>query len=306
MKYTDYKLEDVKDSISHYSQLCNMLFNLTTTEEQKSILQEILYEGGYNGFALNSDITNKDNPMLEAQRRLAMGYLFARNPESFKILAAKNVNLFHGTRSVNLYTIAKYGLRSFSLLEDMGIKVTTGEKWSRINNRRGFISFTDILDIAQDYSTIESETDNKDMSFGIIVGTTVNDVYGAGKYTITSDVPEVGVNSTLPLESIKVIGVPSDKVEFVKRIINNDNIEVLAIDDVAEKFYYIDDFGNVDISLEKYNDLKNNIMKKNKSFNSQDLRNLSFERIMSNIKTNIEKMQRMLSGGKIEYDGRSR
>jgi hypothetical protein len=94
--------------------------------------------------------------MVEGQRRLSMAYLFVKNPSTFNTLAENKVNLFHGTNSTALPTILEYGLGSIDSSEKRGLDVQTGEQWSRINGKRSFVSLTDVLGIAEGYSTLKN------------------------------------------------------------------------------------------------------------------------------------------------------
>lgn len=280
MEYCDYKLEQIVDCYKEYQELCNLFFELAPNDLIKIKLQDILYKGGYNGFSISSKLLNMDNPFIELKRRVSLAYLLIKNPKTFDILVQNKVNLFHGTNANALFSILKYSLTSIKQAEKEGINILTGEKWSRLSKPRSFVSFTDILDIAEDYSSIYSEEKNDKLSFEVIIGTTAKDVISAGKCYVGSDVPEVGVNNSFPKESIRVICVPSDKVNFVKQLISNDEIKVVAIDGINEKFYYIDNC-SVAISYDKYEEIKNNIQvqKKQKKFSLNEIKDLMITRL---------------------------
>lgn len=189
----------------------------------------------------------------------------------------------------------------------MGIHVLTGEKWSRIGGKhRDFVSFTDVLDIAEGYSTIKPEANVNDLSFEVVIGTTVDDIFKVGSCVIPSDIPEVGVINKLPLANIKVIGVPSDKVDYVKKLVLNDEIKVFAIDGINDKFYWFDDFSwDIHIDYDLFDIYKNNLSKPNSSFTFklEEIRDVMYEWFMSK---GIGKLKNIIGGEKSNYDGRIR
>ena len=255
MKYSVYSYEQImKDP--NYQKICNMFLSLSKDEETTRKLQSILYYGGYLDYSVSSNIMSKNSPSVERQNRISAAYLIIRNPETFNVLVQNKINLFHGTNANALPSIMKYGICSVDESNNRGDKLTTGEEWSRIGGKRDFVSFTDVLDIAEGYSSINPNQKNKDLSFSVVFGTTVADIENTVKAKVNSDIPEVGIYGKLPKESIKVIMVPSDKVNFVKKILNDD-IQVVAIDDIEDRFYYIDDVGMISIDENRYNNLKN-------------------------------------------------
>lgn len=262
MVHSNYDLNSIK-GYPIFKQVSAMLFELVDTESQKEKLESILYEGGYKNYSLGSNICSKDNPYLEMRRRLAIAYLLVMNEKTFDKLVELNVNLFHGTNSQALEGILKNGLKSTEELQKSGVEIKTGEESTRTEYSRdlNFVSFTDILDIASNYSEVPEE-DRKKGIFNVIIGTSTDELEKQRTYTISSMLPEVGVNS-LPLDNIKMIGVPSDKVEYVKSIINNKDVTVLAVDGIDDRFYYIDDI-EASVFTNEFNKLKE---KKNNSNN---------------------------------------
>lgn len=301
-----YSTEQVIDSLKYYNELCNIFFELAPDNETKEKLYNILYHGRYKDFNINSELSSKDSPSIEGQRRISYAYLLLRNPNTFNIIAENKINIFHGTNANALPSILKYGLNSIKKSNENGINVTTGEKWSRIKGTRDFISFTDILDIAEDYSTLKAENGVENLSFEVVIGTTVEDVINSGKCIISSDIPEIGVKSNLPVESIKALFVPSDKVDFVKKISSSDTL-VLAADDISPKFYFIDDMGIIQIFPQQLEIFKSNLKnnKKSKQFENKEIENLMFKRLITNIKTGLENVRTILDGGRKEkHDGK--
>lgn len=286
MDYKDYSIEQIMDDCYNYQTICNLFMELVR-DADKSKLEEILYQGKYNNFKFNTKLSNVNNPFREAQRRIDMAYLFIKNPETFDILVNERVNLFHGTSAKALPSILKYGVTSGLKSENLGIEVSSGEVWSRIGGKqRNFVSFTDVLDVAYYYSAIGIE--NEDLSFEVMIGTTIDDAMKNGITRVFSDTPEVAIKNKLALDSIRVIGVPSERVEFVKKLIPNDSIKVVAIDSVINKFYYIDENSNsVDINYDEFNRVKESVSKpkKNVFFKLEDIRKMMIERILLRVKS---------------------
>ena len=256
MVYSDYELKDI-EKYPFFRKVGNMFFELVENDEQKEKLEGVLYEGGYNGYKLCSEVCSKNNSYLEMERRLAMGYLLVRNEDTFDELVSSNINLFHGTNSWALFGIIQNGLQSTEHLEASGIELKTGEESTRTKYARDldFVSLTDILDIAEEYSQVKEEDRNKGI-FNVLIGTSSDELSSLKKITVSSDISEVGVSS-LPLKSIRMIGVPSDKVDYVKKIVNNEKIKVLGVDGIEEKFYYMDNL-ETNIFMDDFNKLKEN------------------------------------------------
>lgn len=285
MKYTDFTLDQLNST--DYKKISNMFFELAKTKEEKEILESILYEGGYKDFGFSTHIGNRDNPQIEMQRRISMANLFVQNPKSFDILQKNNINIFHGTNANALPSILKYGVNSYDESLEKGIYVTTGETSTR-QQGRSFISFTDVLDVAEDYSTINSTKDDENLSFEVIIGTTKEEVKKIRTTIIRSDVPEIGINKNLPKESIKLLGVPSSKVNYVKKIVNQ-QIEVIAIDNIKNKFYYVDDMGTIYFDQNRYQQIKDQQKQEDKVFTLSELKELIRKRLFKKNQNEEEK-----------------
>lgn len=256
MQYSNYEFEQVSRS-KIFLELRDCFFELVQSDAMKEKLESILYEGGYKDYGLCSNICSKDDPDIELKRRVSMAYLLVRNEDTFDELVSKKVNLFHGTTSRGLESILEYGMNSVDELERQGIPIMSGEKWSMIGGKRDFISFTDVLDIADDYSTT-TEEEKENSVFNVIIGTTVEEISKKQRCIISSSTPEVGVLSNFPVDSIKVIGVPSDKVDYVKGLVGDSEIDVLAMDGIEERFYLLDDM-EMNVYYDEFNKLKDSI-----------------------------------------------
>ena len=102
---------------------------------------------------------------------------------------------------------------------------------------------------------------------------------------------EVGVRDNFPLDKIKVLLVPIDKFEFIKKLSSNTNIIVIGINNFSEKFYYVDDDSyQIYIDYNKYNEIKNNNCNKNRVFSCEEIENLISNRKLSSIRKALNKI----------------
>lgn len=208
----------------------------------------ILYEGGFDNFTVDGsfhmekEVLYKNNPLIESQKRLDMAYLLLTNPRMIETINKSNSYFFHGTNANALPHILKYGLSSVNHSAQNNIPITTGEEWSRINGKRAFTSLTDNLSLALHYSNIPPSNDSNNtlLNFGIVVGASFEDMSNISASSINSDMSEIGVIGNLPLEHIKFLAVPDDKVEFVKKIVGNKNIEVVSMN--IKDFFFVGNF----------------------------------------------------------------
>lgn len=205
-----------------------------------------------------------------------MAYLLATHPETFKIITENNINLFHGTRFDALPDILNYGMNSVDELSKKGLVASNGEKWSRTNGKRDFISFTDDLDTALGYASIQTMQDNKKSNdFGILIGISSDDIEQMKTCRVDSEISEIGIMNNVPLEYVKFIAVPKSKVEFVRKLVNNPQITVAPID-MNEKFYYIDDLDFINYDLTKIEELmKEKEHPETTTFNSESVKKLA-------------------------------
>lgn len=282
-----YSVDQEKDI---YYKICSIFLraiNDTKNDKNIKIMEEILYDGTYGNYTINTNLANKKNARLEMKKRAALAYVLATTPETFNIFANKNINLFHGTNITALPGILESGLKSFAELSKTGEIVITGEEWSRNYTKpRTFISLTDDCGIAVDYAINSSSTTQKDNSFGMIIGLSSDNVNKMRYRLIDSDIPEIGIKDTIPLEYIKVIAVPEEKVKFIQKLVHDKSITVVPID-LDDKFYYIDDLAFLidDTKAEEFIEkIHNNSQNKAHTFNLEDLKNLAQGRNISKIR----------------------
>ena len=269
-------------------------------------MEAILYEGGYDNFSVNTGLT-KNNQLIERKRRIGYAYLLATNPETFNLLTQNNINLFHGTNANALPNILKYGMQSVDELSSKGIDVSTGEEWSRIGKKRDFISFTDDIDTALDYASLSPSKSNlNEESFGILIGMSSNKLKQLQTCHISSDIPEIGVMGNIPLECISVIAVPENKVEFVRKLVNNPNIQVTPIS-IDEKFYYVDsEFGEISFDSEKAKQLSEKENKGKVQFHFKEIIDMSKTRKILDIRGIYEKIKEKIKNKGRENEEKSK
>ncbi len=276
-----YSLEQIKEQ-QGYDEILNCLTSLAKDEETKEKVTSIINTGKYGDFKFSCPSHNRDNPYLELRRRIGMAYILVRNPEAFDAIVEDKVNLFHGTTGNALFKIIKYGLNSLKASEEAGIEVETGERWSRIEGHpRSFVSFTDIIDVAELYSGKDGEGQD-DMSFPVLIGTNEEEAKKCGTLIVHSDVPEVGIKNKLEVDGIKLIGVPSSKVDFVKKAVGNLPIKVVGID-THDKIYNLgyDGCGRINITDDRFK------KKEEPLYDETSLKTMSFKRILERLKDSI-------------------
>ena len=232
--YSVYSREQIVDNM--YERICQIFLNAARSDEEKRRVFGILYDGGFDDFSVNglNERVNRNNPQLEARRRIAYADLFLSRPETFDLIRKNDIVVFHGTNSHALPSIIAHGLRSVNKLNEAGIEIKTGEKWSRIQGRRSFISFTNDFNIAGDYASIGT---SKGTAFPVVFGLSNDALKRQRTMSISSDVPEIGIRDGVNIEDIGFIGVPEDRVEYVRRIIGNDRIIVSAVNREEDRFY---------------------------------------------------------------------
>lgn len=171
-----------------------------------------------------------------------MAYLLLTNPKMIEVMQQTGASFFHGTNANALPSILKYGINSVDKSMEDNIELTTGEGWSRINGKRGFVSVTDCLSESLNYASINPNNENAKnsmMNFGIVIGISFQNMKGIRATSISSDIPEIGVIENLPLDHIKFLSVPKDKKEFVKKLIGEKDIEIVGMD-MEDVFYHLD------------------------------------------------------------------
>lgn len=248
-RYSNYLLKDIMTK--DYEKICIDMLSLVENNETREKMEKILYQGGFENYSVNANIDIiRNNPSIEAGKRIAVAYLLAINPETFEYFKKNNINLYHGTNARALKGILEDGISSIKRTEENGVKIITGEKWSVISgDTRDFISVTDDLNTATGYSRIGGIGDKKDkMNFGALLGMSSEDLKKLRSCSVSSDCPEMGIVNNIPIEYIKTIAVPKDKVKLVKKMVGDKPIEVLSYD--TDIPYYISFFDSYQINYD--------------------------------------------------------
>ena len=276
-----------------YKRICETFLSMVQDKEMRKSLKSLLYSGKCNDYRLKSKFDCIDYLRIEIRRRVAMASVFIRNPDVFSFFERNNINVFHGTNANALPTILKYGLNSEAVLAEKGIPILTGEEWSRGGGKRQFISFTDVLDVAEHYSGLPSDKGSQKMNFGVIIGVSESEFSKANIVDVYSNTPEIGVAEHFPLESISCICVPNDKVNFVSRIIGNTNITVLGMSDIENRPFRIDKTDNIEFLWEDYA----NIIADGVRFTASEIEEMVRSRSISRIRYLAEKIKDFFEKG---------
>lgn len=269
----------------------------------------ILYDGGYDNYAVSSDVTSHSNQFTEQSKRAGIAYAIATAPETFDEYKKNNIKFFHGTNSNALPGILKYGMRSGARLTKEGVEVITGEQSTRSRGQRNFISFTDDLDTAIGYAGIAPSKQQDGLeSFGVVIGISEDDIKNLRTRSVSSDdLVEIGIQDSIPLEYIKSISVPADKVEFVKKMSGNSSIPITSLDFDA-KFYSFYGYQIETYDQRFQEQLEGMETKKSeKVFTNKEVNGLAMGRMLSKIREmyNKVKEKNQNKGRDNEYDART-
>lgn len=248
----DYAYEDVKKWFNN--DVITSFYDFAQDDNMKNELNKILKEGKIGNNGLGARFLCKDNPRIEAQRRISMAYLLVNDRDTYEYLKENHINIFHGTNANALVGIAKYGLQSVDKIIESKREVRSGEAWSRIKGKRSFISVTDVFDIAWNYMQIDPK------SFSTIICTSDEKMVEDNIKTcpVSSDVSEIGIRDELPLGTIKCVLVPKDKVDYVKVLFSDTNIQVLGLSNIDTRYFWFDDFMGCQFNAGEYEKYKAN------------------------------------------------
>lgn len=132
-------------------------YEVAQDEDTKKELDKLLNEGKIRNNYLKTRFWRKDNPLIEAKRRISMAYLLINDKDTYNYIKENHITLFHGTNANVLPGIAKHGLYSVDKIREANAEVHSGETWSRIGGKRSFVSMTDVLEVACDYMQINNK-----------------------------------------------------------------------------------------------------------------------------------------------------
>lgn len=308
MGMNQFTIDQLMEYDKHYKETCNAFFNLTNDKDMLAKLKAILYDGFVGNYNLSSGICTNQTIGKEIERRISMAYLLINNPDTFNFFVENNINMFHGTNFSVLPSILKYGLRSLSSLKENDIPILSGEKRScgainfKMLNRPvygvyiiKYISFTDSINVAEEYSSLIKKGDDKNSSFDVIICTSSDELNGLETSWIPSDYPEIGVLESFPTERIKCICVPSDRVELVKKMLPDDKIAVLGVDHLDKKFFGVDsEVGDyVDFYLDKYMEYRKFMRNSGKRFSSDEVKELAESRLLSKMREFLSQLKQL-------------
>lgn len=257
IRLMDFAYEDVKKWFN--DDVITSFYDFAQDDNMKTELDKILKEGkmGNNGLSTRRlYFLYMDNPIIEAQRRISMAYLLVNDRDTYEYLKENHINIFHGTNANALVGIAKYGLQSVDKIIESKREVRSGETWSRIKGKRSFISVTDVLDIAWRYMQIDHK------SFSAIICTSDEKMVedNIKICPVVSDFPEIGIRDELPLETIKCVLVPKDKVDYVKVLFSDTDIQVLGLSNIDTRYFRF--FMGCQFNAEEYEKYKANRLEK--------------------------------------------
>ncbi len=253
-----------KKNIKH-KRLTECFIELAETGIQKDAIEQIMKNGEYNGFKLNSMLSNKNyDENIERKRRIDFAEMVLHDENLFFYLVNNGINVFHGTGIGALQTILSNGLMSSTQLNEEKIQLNTGEEKNseRIysilglqDKKRTFVSLTDYFDTATKYAHFDCEEEieyfkknygkdtRNDKDIPILICFNGNDIkqkYSESLINIKSDLCEIGITSSISPTDIKCIITSYDKIEYVKSIASQYEIDVLGYDDndKFEKRFY--------------------------------------------------------------------
>lgn len=305
-----YDLDDLFIKHPGYKRLYECFIELAETDIQKDAIEQIMKNGEYNGFKLNSMLSNeKYSKNAEIERRIAFAEMILHDENLFFYLVNNGLNVFHGTKIDALQTILSEGLFSSSELSKREIQLRTGEEQAMNTifggniEKRNFISLTDDFDTAVSYAGFpyEEQTEYAKKYYGkeltsdgdipIIICLNGNDIeqqHGESLVTVKSTCNEIGVNSSINPSDIKCIITSYDKIEYVKSLVSKYGIDVLGynhnnkfqkrlINDKIGKFYSILK-SNIEIDEQVFESCKEVIketLKKSKSNETMEVNSSS-------------------------------
>jgi len=285
--YTDFSDDSFESE--DYLKLCNTILEHARDEKTYRLAYEVLRNGGFEDYSVNeySEFMNRNNPHIEIKKRAGMAWLITSYKKTFDYIRKEKIGFFHGTNSAALPEILTKGLNSLNKITRDGGKISSGEEWSmqyRLNNNSdNFVSITDDINTAGDYSTLSPKGEAKNQPyFGVLIGINKEIFDKLKKRTIHSDVVEVGIVDGIPPELISFIGVPADKVDMVQKMVTNPNIKVMPVD-FKERYFFIDETGIIFINEEKSNQLLAGERQKEKTFGIDAFKKLAKTRTIGKL-----------------------
>ena len=245
-------MDDLFLNNKKFQKLFKCFLELAETEIQKDAIEQIMKNGEYNGFKLNSMLSNeKHNEKSEIKRRIAFVEIVLHDEELFLYLVNNELNVFHGTKMDALETILSKGLFSSYELSKSGIQLKTGEErivhetFGKSGEKRNFISLTDDFDTSALYAGFPYEEQSEyykryygkdlksDVDIPIIIcfkGRDIKQKYAESLIWVKSTCNEIAIDSSISPSDIKCIITSYDKIDYVKSIVSKYGIDVLGYD----------------------------------------------------------------------------
>ena len=268
--------------------------------ETKDVVHNLLYEGGHDGFSVNNRLIYPDNAFSESNRRLDFASMAINSPECFESIKKNGVNLFHGTNSNALADILKNGLYSEEKILTMGKNVSTGEGILG-RDSRDFVSLTDDMELALKYAMHKPFSDAKHKeSFGVILGVSSEELEEDRKIQlkpVRSITREIGVKDHLPIEKVKFISVPKEKISQVQKMFKKykiTHIDIVPSESMVRTINDANQYKGGFPPKQTYNEdclYINGTREEVKNFNEQDLGNLAKTRKLFKIKELFSKIK---------------
>lgn len=242
----------------------NVFLETAKDEDTRNVLEEILFAGKVEDLDFYSGLSNHQSPSIEVNRRIGMANLLFQNRDAFKFVCSHKINLFHGTKCSALPSIIENGLHSIASAKKESIDITTGED----NMKRGFVSFTDSLEVATEYAK-KSKSKPGLLDFPIIICIPKEIGKELKSTMIESECVEVSIIEKVGIDAISCILVPPGKEKIVEDIIEDNNINIFPVD-FDNKFYYIGPYYNSSILIypELIEDYKTNNQTESQSTSS--------------------------------------
>lgn len=231
----------VRNQKRKLKKLTECFIELAETDVQKDAIEQIMKTGEYNGFQLNSMLsTRNEDKKVEIRRRIDFVEMILHDEKLFFYLVNNGINVFHGTNIAALQTILSKGIMPSYELNQNEIQLKTGEEIAKYNRfllqeeKRCFVSLTDVLDIATFYSKISyniNQTGGKNIPLVICFnGNEIKQKYFKSIMFCSSDFAEIPITSSINPSNIKCIITPYNKIEYVKSIVSKYGVDVLGYD----------------------------------------------------------------------------
>lgn len=279
-KYSNYSSEEFKGT--KYLELSEALLKLAKSDDDREMMESMLTQGGVKDFSVNDyeEYIRPNNSMIESRKRVGYAALLATYPETFKHIVDNKIVAFHGTNSFAIASIITDGLKPFGTLEKEGIEMPNGEKETMVyrakENSSDIINVTNDLETIYEFATSVHGLKNKNVpNYGVVIGIKKEHFDSLSKCKVRSACVECGIRNQVPPEMIDFIGVPEDRVKFVKKLVSNRNIAVMPMPiESKDRFYNIEENGNIYIDKEKYEKVLLNETVESKSFGKESFKEL--------------------------------